>query len=133
MNDENSDQTAMPNSMAGLSKLEYIASMAMQALISTYEVAEQRNADPGMSHYETVGKIAVIYADGLLTALELWEKSDANLTETYYCINPSCIDRSSDGTIIRVTLGKGLNGLWRCPTCLDAYGNDHRPNKQRGA
>lgn len=60
--------------------------------------------------------------------------SDANLTGTYYCDDPNCIDHSDDGTTIRPKLEKHENDLWYCPNCIHYYGRGPLPlYKQRGA
>lgn len=60
--------------------------------------------------------------------------SDANLTGTYYyCDDPSCVGRISDGITVRSKLVKYANDIWYCPNCIHSYGRGPFPYTQRGA
>lgn len=59
--------------------------------------------------------------------------SDANLTGTYYCDDPNCIDHGGDGTTVRPKLEKYANDIWYCPNCIHSYGRGPFPYTQRGA
>jgi hypothetical protein len=67
---QNTDGTIQHDVYFGLTKREYFAGLAMQALISNPEIQRPRQNDNLESDLESFSQIAIEYADSLLKELD---------------------------------------------------------------